>query len=90
MLNELDWVKGEIYANVWMTDRIARIDPATGRVKAWIDLSGLLGQPHGEGVPGRPDVLNGIAYDAAGDRLLVTGKYWPVIYQITLVPTAAP
>ena len=76
-INELEWVKGEIYANVWMTDRIARIDPATGAVRGWIDLTGLLGKPHGEGRFGEPDVLNGIAYDAEGDRLFVTGKNWP-------------
>ena len=86
MLNELEWVKGEILANVWMTDRIARIDPRTGRVTGWIDLTGLLGQPHGEGAPGGPDVLNGIAYDAARDRLFVTGKYWPRLYEIRLTP----
>ena len=85
-INELEWVRGEIYANVWMTDRIARIDPATGVVRGWIDLSGLLGQPHGEGRFGEPDVLNGIAYDAKGDRLFVTGKYWPRLYEIALTP----
>ena len=85
-INELEWVRGEIYANVWMTDRIARIDPATGVVRGWIDLSGLLGAPHGEGRSGEPDVLNGIAYDAKGDRLFVTGKNWPWLYEIKLVP----
>lgn len=86
-LNELEWVKGEILANVWETDRIARIDPRTGRVKAWIDLANLLGQPHGQGRFGEPDVLNGIAYDAAHDRLFVTGKEWPKLFEIRL---AAP
>ena len=85
-LNELEWVKGEILANVWETDRIARIDPASGRVTGWIDLANILGVPHQEGAPGQPDVLNGIAYDAARDRLFVTGKYWPRLYQIALVP----
>ena len=85
-INELEWVRGDIYANVWMTDRIARIDPATGAVRGWIDLAGLLGQPHGEGRFGEPDVLNGIAYDAKGDRLFVTGKNWPWLYEIKLVP----
>ena len=85
-INELEWVRGEIYANVWMTDRIARIDPATGVVRGWIDLAGLLGAPHGEGRFGEPDVLNGIAYDARGDRLFVTGKNWPWLYEIKLVP----
>jgi glutaminyl-peptide cyclotransferase len=82
-LNELEWVRGEIYANVWQTDRIARISPVDGRVLAWIDLTGIL--PKSE----RPDpdaVLNGIAYDAASDRLFVTGKLWPKIFEIKLVP----
>lgn len=83
-LNELEFVKGEVLANIWQTDRIARIDPATGRVKGWIDLTGLLGEPHAAGLPGRPDVLNGIAYDKARDRLFVTGKYWPRLYEIRL------
>ena len=85
-INELEWVRGEIFANVWMTDRIARIDPATGVVRGWIDLAGLLGAPHGEGRFGEPDVLNGIAYDPKGDRLFVTGKNWPWLYEIKLVP----
>lgn len=82
-LNELEWVKGDVLANIWQTDRIARIDPATGRVKAWIDLSAL-----STGVPKRTadDVLNGIAYDAKGDRLFVTGKNWPRLYQIRVIP----
>jgi glutamine cyclotransferase len=81
-LNELEWVKGEIFANVWHTERIARIDPATGHVTGWIDLSGL------ETAAQRTDaenVLNGIAYDAAGDRLFVTGKRWPKLFQIRVV-----
>ncbi len=82
-LNELEYVRGEVYANVWMTNLIARIDPATGRVKGWIDLTGLL--PQGERL-GNEDVLNGIAYDAAGDRLFVTGKLWPKLFQIRVVP----
>lgn len=85
-LNELEWVEGEIYANIWQTDRIARIDPKTGKVRAWIDLSGLL-REHGSGGRGA-DVLNGIAYDASGDRLFVTGKLWPDLFQIELVPPA--
>jgi glutaminyl-peptide cyclotransferase len=77
-LNELEWVKGEVLANVYTTDFIARINPATGSVTGWIDMRGLL--------PGRqPDVLNGIAYDAAGNRLFVTGKLWPRLFQIELV-----
>lgn len=82
-LNELEWVKGEIYANIWQTNRIARIDPKTGHVLGWIDLSGLLEQ-HGRSTSG-VDVLNGIAYDAAGDRLFVTGKLWPDLFEIKLL-----
>jgi glutaminyl-peptide cyclotransferase len=80
-LNELEFVEGEIYANVWHTDRIAIITPETGRVRAWIDLAELLP------VEDRPaaDVLNGIAYDDAGDRLFVTGKFWPSLFEIELV-----
>ncbi|EJL26484.1 glutamine cyclotransferase [Caulobacter sp. AP07] len=81
-LNELEWVKGEIYANIWQTDRIARIDPVTGQVKGWIDLTGLLPVEDRAGA----DVLNGIAYDAKADRLIVTGKLWPRLYEIRLVP----
>jgi glutamine cyclotransferase len=81
-LNELEWVKGEIYANIWQTDRIARIDPVSGKVKGWIDLTGLLP----EADRANADVLNGIAYDAKADRLIVTGKLWPRLYEIRLVP----
>jgi glutaminyl-peptide cyclotransferase len=84
-LNELEFMKGEILANVWQTERIARISPKDGRVTGWIDLSGLL--PGSERASA--DVLNGIAYDAAGDRLFVTGKLWPRVFQITLVPRGA-
>jgi glutaminyl-peptide cyclotransferase len=83
-INELEWVKGEIFANVWMTHRIARIDPKTGRVTGWIDLSGLLSPEESEGA----DVLNGIAYDAEHDRLFVTGKFWPKVFEIRLVKKA--
>jgi len=80
-LNELEYVRGEIYANVWQTDRIARINPATGRVTGWIDLAGLLPA----GARRSPDaVLNGIAYDSAANRLFVTGKLWPMLYEIAL------
>jgi glutamine cyclotransferase len=83
-LNELEFVKGEILANIWQTDRIARIDPKTGHVTGWIDLKGIL-TPQDQ--LGRAvDVLNGIAYDAAKDRLFVTGKLWPKIYEIKLRP----
>jgi glutaminyl-peptide cyclotransferase len=84
-LNELEYVKGEILANVWQSNRIARIAPATGRVIGWIDLAGLLSPADAHGV----DVLNGIAYDAAGDRLFVTGKLWPKLFEIRVVPLPA-
>ena len=82
-LNELEWVKGEIYANVWETFRIARIDPASGRVVGWIDVTGIL--PEVDRKAGFTDVLNGIAYDARGDRLFVTGKRWPKLFEIKLI-----
>jgi glutamine cyclotransferase len=81
-LNELEYVKGEVWANVWQTDLIARIDPASGAVLGWIDLSGLLSSEE------RPDssdaVLNGIAYDEASGRLFVTGKLWPKLFEIEI------
>ena len=80
-LNELEWVDGEIFANVWQTNYIARIDPVTGQVKAWIDLSGL---PETVGAHDPDNVLNGIAYDNVGRRLFVTGKRWPHLYEIRL------
>jgi glutaminyl-peptide cyclotransferase len=83
-INELEWVKGEIYANIWQTFKIARIDPKTGKVVGWIDLTGIL-DPQDQ--PGT-DVLNGIAYDAQGDRLFVTGKNWPKLFEIKLVKKA--
>lgn len=82
-LNELEWVKGEIFANIWQTDNIARIDPRTGKVVGWINLNGLL--PMGDRIMNTPDVLNGIAYDAAKDRLFVTGKLWPKLFEIRLI-----
>lgn len=82
-LNELEYIKDEIWANVWATDRIVRISPETGQVTGWIDLKGLLKE---EG-PTRPvDVLNGIAYDEENERLFVTGKLWPTIFEIELFP----
>lgn len=77
-LNELEFVKGQVYANVWHTDRIAVIALDTGAVAAWIDLAGL--RP--AGASDSEAVLNGIAYDAARDRLFVTGKLWPRLYEI--------
>lgn len=84
-LNELEYVKGEIFANIWQTDYIARIDPATGRVNGWVDLGGLLSARERATV----DVLNGIAYDAGGDRLFVTGKWWPRLFEIKIVKKGA-
>ena len=80
-LNELEYVQGEIYANVWQTDRIARIAPETGRVVGWIELGGLL---TAEDCSQPVDVLNGIAYDADNGRLFVTGKLWPKLFEIEL------
>jgi glutaminyl-peptide cyclotransferase len=81
-LNELEFVEGEIFANVWETDRIARISPQSGRVIGWIDLTGILSPVFRRGADA---VLNGIAYDPAGKRLFVTGKLWPSIFEIQLV-----
>jgi glutaminyl-peptide cyclotransferase len=83
-LNELEWVDGELFANIWGTDVIARIDPATGNVTGWIDLSKLL-EPSQRGTSAVDAVLNGIAYDAKGRRLFVTGKLWPKLFEIELV-----
>lgn len=80
-LNELEWIENEIWANVWQTDRIARINPATGQVSAWIDLSSLF--PRAQRLP-PADELNGIAYDKATRRIFITGKKWPRLYQITV------
>jgi glutamine cyclotransferase len=82
-LNELEFVAGEIFANIWQTNRIARISPQSGKVVGWIDLTGLLSPIYRlqEGA-----VLNGIAYDAARKRLFVTGKLWPSVFEIQLVP----
>lgn len=81
-LNELEYIDGLIYANVWQTDRLAKIDPATGEVTGWVYLDGLLTAEEQR----HADVLNGIAYDATGNRLFVTGKYWPKLFEIRLLP----
>ena len=82
-INELEFVRGEIYANIWHSERIARIDPASGKVLGWIDLKGLLSADERT----NPEaVLNGIAYDSAHDRLFVTGKLWPKLFEIQVVP----
>lgn len=82
-LNELEMIDGELWANIWQTDRIARIDPATGKVLGYVELGNLL--PREERTP-ETDVLNGIAWDPEGRRLFVTGKYWPRLYEITVSP----
>ncbi|MBM3156294.1 MAG: glutaminyl-peptide cyclotransferase [Chloroflexi bacterium] len=82
-LNELEYINGEIYANIWQTNRIVRIDPDTGRVIGSIDLTGLL---NAADLSQPVDVLNGIAYDDENDRLFVTGKLWPRLFEIELVP----
>jgi glutaminyl-peptide cyclotransferase len=83
-LNELEFIHGQVYANIWHTDRIARISPATGKVLGWIDLTGLLPK---EARSGPEAVLNGIAYDAEHDHLFVTGKLWPKIFEIKVIAT---
>ncbi len=85
-LNELEYVDGEIYANVWHSNRIARISPTTGEVLGWIDLSGLLPKVFALDPEG---VLNGIAYDSASKRLFVTGKLWPKLFEIRVLPRGA-
>jgi len=86
-INELEYVQGSIYANIWKEDRILMISPQTGEVTGEIDLIGLL---RGDEVTGDENVLNGIAYDETGDRLFVTGKLWPHIYEIDMVQTYPP
>jgi glutamine cyclotransferase len=86
-LNELEYIRGEIYANIWYKDLIARIDPASGEVVGVIDCGSLR---DGEGAPAPNDVLNGIAYDARGDRLYITGKNWPWIYEVSLRSVQTP
>jgi glutamine cyclotransferase len=80
-LNELEWVKGEILANVWQSTQIVRIDPKTGAVTAWVDAGAV---PAAADKTGREDVLNGIAYDAAADKLYLTGKYYTRLYEVRL------
>ena len=79
-LNEIEYMKGEVLANIWTSDYVARISPETGRVSGYIDFKGLLQQPERN-----PDgVLNGIAYDEAHDRLFVTGKLWPKLFEVRI------
>lgn len=82
-VNELEWVRGEIYANIWHSWRIARIAPSDGSVVGWIDLTGVISKDE---LHDPEAVLNGIAYDAMGDRLFVTGKLWPKLFEIKLIP----
>ena len=92
MLNELEWVRGELWANVYWTGLIARIDPASGRIVGWVDVRRLLSESENERLEPRGGVANGIAYDSASARVLVTGKYWPFVFQLdsaVLRPTRA-
>ncbi|MBD3171677.1 glutaminyl-peptide cyclotransferase [Candidatus Bathyarchaeota archaeon] len=84
-INELEYIDGLIYANIWQTNRIAVIEPETGTVVSWIDLKGIVDQlDHQDGI----DVLNGIAYDSEAKRIFVTGKLWPNLFEIELVPAS--
>jgi len=87
-LNELEWVDGEIYANIWQTNTIARIDPASGKIVGWIDLDGLISERERGGDV--DNVANGIAYDSKAHRLFVTGKRWPKLFEIKLVRRPRP
>jgi glutamine cyclotransferase len=80
-INELEYINGEVYANIWLTNKIAIINPQTGQVKAWIDLTGIYTQENND----PNSVLNGIAYDAEADRLFVTGKLWSQLFEIKLI-----
>jgi glutamine cyclotransferase len=82
-LNELEYIDGEVWANIWQTNSIARIDPETGQVSSWLDLTGLLDTRN---LTETVDVLNGIAYDAENGRHFVTGKLWPTLFEIELIP----
>jgi glutamine cyclotransferase len=84
-INELEYIQGEIFANIWKTNKIARIDPTTGHITGWVDLTGL----YETDVNDPNDVLNGIAYDAQNHRIFVTGKRWPYLSEIQLVPKSA-
>src|SRR5262249_62282466 len=83
-VNEMEWVKGRIYANVWHTDVMIMIDPTSDEITGVVNLAGLLGPTQGQ--RGTEDVLNGIAYDAKHDRLFVTGKNWPKLFEIRVLP----
>ena len=83
-LNELEYLNGSVYANIWREERIAVVNPQTGQVAAWIDLTGIQDLKNQD----PNNVLNGVAYDANGDRLFVTGKMWSHIFEIKLIPSA--
>ena len=82
-LNELEYIKGTVYANIWKSNRIAIINPKNGIVEGWINLAGLRKQLQYDN---QPDVLNGIMHDPEGDRLFVTGKFWPTLFEIKVIP----
>jgi glutamine cyclotransferase len=82
-LNELEYIRGEIYANIWKSDDIVRISPRTGKVLGWINLAGIIDKNE---LTNHDAVLNGIAYDEAADRLFVTGKLWPKLFEIKVLP----
>jgi glutamine cyclotransferase len=83
-INELEYIKGYVYANIWQSDKIAVIEPGTGKVISWVDLCGILNNvQHNK----KTDVLNGIAYDVKNNRLFVTGKLWPAIFEIKVIET---
>jgi glutaminyl-peptide cyclotransferase len=84
MLNELEWVRGELWANVYWTGLIARIDAESGRIVGWIDVRRLLPEAESKRLDDRGGVANGIAYDSSTAKLLVTGKYWPFVFQIDI------
>ena len=84
MLNELEWVKGELWANVYWTGLIARIDPSSGRIVGWVDVRRLLPEAESKRLDDRGGVANGIAYDSSSAKLLVTGKYWPYVFQLDI------
>ena len=86
LLNELEYVNGEVWANIWQSELLVRIDPHSGAVTGWAALNGLLAQAAAAKPGGRVDVLNGIAYDPEMDRLFVTGKWWPLLFEIELIP----
>jgi glutamine cyclotransferase len=84
MLNELEWIQGELWANIYQTGWIARIDPKTGAIRGWIDTDQLLAPDERANVAARGGTANGIAYDSASNRVLLTGKRWPRLFEVEL------